>query len=99
MVMWFPRYAWWLACNPAVGNSREFSHVLLERGQVLDVHITQMMVSGCACHDAHQLHRRVEESGQALSGGALLSVGSWVFMMAVFAGGYGMAYFIRRQWT
>jgi len=37
-------------------------------------------------------------SGQALSGGALLSVGSWVFMLAVFAGGYAMAYFVRRQW-
>ena len=37
-------------------------------------------------------------SGQALSGGSLLSVGSWVFMMAVFAGGYLMAPFVRRQW-
>jgi uncharacterized membrane protein YedE/YeeE len=37
-------------------------------------------------------------SGQALSGGALLSVGSWVFMMALFAGGYIMAPFVRRQW-
>jgi uncharacterized membrane protein YedE/YeeE len=38
-------------------------------------------------------------SGQALTGGALLGVGSWVFMLAVFAGGYAMAWFIRRQWT
>lgn len=38
-------------------------------------------------------------SGQALSGGALLSVGSWVFMFSIFAGGYLMAYFMRRQWT
>ena len=37
-------------------------------------------------------------SGQALSGGALLSVGSWVFMMALFAGGYLMAPLVRRQW-
>ena len=37
-------------------------------------------------------------SGQALTGGALLSVGSWVFMLAVFAGGYLMAPFVRRQW-
>lgn len=37
-------------------------------------------------------------SGQALSGGALLSVGSWIFMMAVFAGGYLAAPFVRRQW-
>jgi uncharacterized membrane protein YedE/YeeE len=38
-------------------------------------------------------------SGQALSGGALLSVGSWVFMLSVFAGGYALAYFVRREWT
>ena len=37
-------------------------------------------------------------SGQALAGGALLSVGSWIFMMAVFAGGYGLALAVRRQW-
>jgi uncharacterized membrane protein YedE/YeeE len=37
-------------------------------------------------------------SGQALTGGALLSVGSWVFMMALFAGGYLTAPFVRRQW-
>ncbi|MBI3005236.1 MAG: YeeE/YedE family protein [Ignavibacteriales bacterium] len=37
-------------------------------------------------------------SGQALTGGALLNVGSWVFMMCVFAGAYAMAYFVRRQW-
>ena len=37
-------------------------------------------------------------SGQALTGGALLSVGSWIFMMAVFAGGYGLALAVRRQW-
>jgi hypothetical protein len=38
-------------------------------------------------------------SGQALSGGALLATGSWAFMMMVFAGGYTLAYAVRRQWT
>lgn len=37
-------------------------------------------------------------SGQALSGGAVLSVGSWAFMLAVFAGGYALAWFVRRLW-
>jgi uncharacterized protein len=37
-------------------------------------------------------------SGQALSGGAQLALGSWIFMFAVFAGAYGLAYFVRRQW-
>jgi uncharacterized protein len=38
-------------------------------------------------------------SGQALSGGAVLSVGSWAFMFAVFGGGYAVAWFVRRLWT
>jgi uncharacterized membrane protein YedE/YeeE len=37
-------------------------------------------------------------SGQALTGGALLSVGGWAFMLMVFVGAYVMAYFVRRQW-
>lgn len=38
-------------------------------------------------------------SGQALSGGAVLSVGSWAFMLAVFAGAYLLAYSFRRFWN
>jgi len=38
-------------------------------------------------------------SGQALTGGATLALGSWAFMMAVFGGAYGLAYFVRRLWT
>jgi uncharacterized protein len=38
-------------------------------------------------------------SGQALSGGAVLSVGSWAFALAVFAGAYAVAWFFRRLWT
>ncbi len=38
-------------------------------------------------------------SGQALSGGAVMSVGAWAFMFSVFAGGYAMAWFVRRQWS
>lgn len=37
-------------------------------------------------------------SGQALSGGAMLAVGSWAFMLSVFAGGFAFAWFVRRQW-
>jgi len=37
-------------------------------------------------------------SGQALSGGAVLSVGSWLFMLAVFVGGYAVAWLLRRLW-
>jgi hypothetical protein len=38
-------------------------------------------------------------SGQALSGGAVLSVGSWAFMFSVFLGGYALAYFVRKLWN
>lgn len=37
-------------------------------------------------------------SGQALTGGALLSVGSWIFIGACFAGAYATAPFVRRLW-
>jgi uncharacterized membrane protein YedE/YeeE len=37
-------------------------------------------------------------SGQALTGGSQLNVGSWIFMLAVFAGAYALAYFVRRLW-
>ena len=38
-------------------------------------------------------------SGQALSGGAVLSVGSWAFMFSVFGGGYAFAWFFRKFWN
>ena len=38
-------------------------------------------------------------SGQALSGGATLSAGSWVVMFAIFGGAYGVAYFVRKLWN
>ncbi len=38
-------------------------------------------------------------SGQALTGGAQLAAGSWVFMLSVFAGAYGLAWFVRKQWV
>ncbi|MBU0971944.1 MAG: YeeE/YedE family protein [Proteobacteria bacterium] len=38
-------------------------------------------------------------SGQALTGGALLLTGSFVFLICLFASGYAAAYFVRRQWN
>jgi len=37
-------------------------------------------------------------SGQGLSGGAVLASGSWLFLMAMFAGAFAVAYFVRKQW-
>ncbi len=38
-------------------------------------------------------------SGQALTGGAMMNVGSWVFMIALFIGAYAMAGTVKRLWT
>jgi len=37
-------------------------------------------------------------SGQALTGGALLSAGSWLFMLAVFIGAYLAIIYFKRSW-
>ena len=37
-------------------------------------------------------------SGLALTGGALLSAGAWLFMVAAFAGAYLFAPFVKRAW-
>jgi uncharacterized membrane protein YedE/YeeE len=37
-------------------------------------------------------------SGQALTGGSMLNVGSLVFMLAVFTSAYALAWFVRKEW-
>jgi uncharacterized membrane protein YedE/YeeE len=37
-------------------------------------------------------------SGQGLTGGALLNLGSWAFMICFFGGAYAVASLMRRQW-
>lgn len=37
-------------------------------------------------------------SGQALSGGTVMALGSWAFMLALFVGGFVAAPFVRREW-
>jgi len=38
-------------------------------------------------------------SGQALSGGATLSLGSWALMFAIFGGAFLLAYPLRKAWN
>lgn len=38
-------------------------------------------------------------SGQALTGGAVLSVGSWIFLAAAFASAYALAPLLRKVWS
>ena len=37
-------------------------------------------------------------SGQALTGSSILNLGSLVFLVAVFVAGFGLAYFVRKEW-
>ena len=37
-------------------------------------------------------------SGQGLSGGAVLSAGSWTVVFAIFGGAWALAYFVRKLW-
>jgi hypothetical protein len=37
-------------------------------------------------------------SGQALTGGSLLAVGSWIFIITCFIAAFAMAPLVRRQW-
>ena len=36
--------------------------------------------------------------GQALTGSSILNAGSLVFLLAVFVAGFGLAYFVRKEW-
>jgi uncharacterized protein len=37
-------------------------------------------------------------SGQALTGGSLLNLGSWMTMLMIFGGAYALAWFVRKEW-
>jgi uncharacterized membrane protein YedE/YeeE len=83
-----------------------FSGILAKRVRVQTFHgpnITQRQrwffafVGGLLVGFATQLSRGCT-SGQALSGGAILSAGSWAFMFSVFGGAYLVAYPFRRLW-
>ncbi len=79
-----------------------FGRVKLEtnRGPAVPVRLRWMMafIGGAFMGFGARMARGCT-SGQALSGGAVLSVGSWAFMFAVFGGAYVLAYFLRRFWN
>jgi uncharacterized membrane protein YedE/YeeE len=37
-------------------------------------------------------------SGVALSGGAMLTLGGWAFVIGMFSGGYAIAFLVKRLW-
>lgn len=71
----------------------------IERGPNLSVHARLLFAFGGGLLAA--IGAKLAKgctSGQALTGGSQLNAGSWVFMLSVFAGGYLLAYFVRRLW-
>jgi hypothetical protein len=54
--------------------------------------------AGGAVMGAGAIFARGCTSGQALTGGALLSVGSWAFMIGAFAAAYGVAPILKGAW-
>lgn len=71
----------------------------MDRGALVSpgMRITLALVGGALVGFATRFTRGCT-SHQALSGGAMLSLGAWVFMLSVFAGGFGAAFFLRRIW-
>jgi uncharacterized protein len=69
--------------GPNVGNRRRIAYAA---GGGAIMGIGAKLARGCT-------------SGQALTGGALLSVGSWAFVIAAFAAAFIVAPLVRRQWS
>ena len=67
------------------------------RGVAIPARLAIAFAGGCVMGVGAVLARGCT-SGQALTGGALLSVGSWAFMLSAFAAGYLVAPVLKRTW-
>jgi uncharacterized membrane protein YedE/YeeE len=85
----------WISARLA-GRAR----VEVERGPSTSVHsrLRAATMGGIAMGVGAVLARGCT-SGQALTGGALLSVGSWLFIAGAFGAAYAVAFVTRRSWT
>jgi hypothetical protein len=83
----------------ALANGRVAGLGTVERGPNASrwVRLSMALIGGGLMGFAARMARGCT-SGQALSGGAMLSLGSWAFMFSVFGGGFAFAWFVRRQW-
>lgn len=94
----------WLSLGTAVGGAvavftaRRF-RLETVRGPRADVRNRWVLavLGGALAGVGAQLARGCT-SGQALTGGAQLALGSWVFMFSVFGAAYALAWFVRRSW-
>ncbi len=80
-------------------SAGRMKHLGVDRGQGVSIaqRFLLALAGGIIMGFAARLARGCT-SGQALTGGSVLAVGSWVFMFAVFAGGYITAPVVRRFW-
>lgn len=76
------RIRWTTERGPAITNNRRLVNAFIG-GAVMG--IGARLARGCT-------------SGLGLTGGATLSVGSWLFVIAAFAGAYAAAPFLRKAW-
>jgi uncharacterized membrane protein YedE/YeeE len=80
-------------------GERSVSFFVVERGRGVTATARLLIAfSGGAVMGIGAVLARGCTSGQALTGGALLSVGSWTFMLAAFAAGYAVAPALKRMW-
>ncbi len=77
------RFRFQVARGPSVGVTQRLSTAI---GGGILMGVGAVLARGCT-------------SGQALTGGALLSVGSWAFMITAFASGFALAPFVKRLWS
>jgi len=68
--------------GPQISRKERFYHAMLGGGIM---GLGARIAKGCT-------------SGQGLSGGATLALGSWVFLLCLFIGGFVAAIFFRRLW-
>ena len=76
------RVRWTTERGPRITNRRRLVHAFVG-GAVMG--LGARLARGCT-------------SGLGLTGGATLSVGSWLFVIAAFAGAYAAAPFLRKAW-
>jgi uncharacterized membrane protein YedE/YeeE len=76
------RVRWTTERGPGISDRRRLVHAFV--GGVA-MGIGARLARGCT-------------SGLGLTGGATLSVGSWLFVLAAFAGAYAAAPFLRKAW-
>ena len=77
---------WWRGEGGERPKFGSRARLLTEGGGGLLMGVGAVLARGCT-------------SGQALSGGAMLSVGSWLFMAALFASAFLAAPLVRRLWA